>query len=219
MTKLADLENQLKALLGASAKFYPGAKPQVNDYYEAYLWAEAVDVARSEHWHVDFVNAGAAKDEFTFRMGPGRLNSKKSYTYATLSHPSRGCRGELHLGIKIRGESGVLHEFDVVALSGSAATHARATKQDPGHAGTRLHIEAKFHKNDLSLGVGRGIVGLHADCPTIHPFLVSRAAGSPTLRDLIKHYGGTYVHNAFPTGTGVVYLHGCLKAALMQWKP
>jgi hypothetical protein len=218
MSSLADLEKQLRALMGASTKFYPYRKPQLDDYYEAYLWAETIHAAQAELWRVDFVNAGAAKDEFTFRMGPGLLTSKATYTYATLW--DQGFRyGELHIGIRVRGESGVLHEFDVVALNRREAALARTAGQEPTHGATRLHIEAKFHRNDLSLGVGRGIVGLRMDCPTVHAFLVSRAKGSDTLRRLIKHHGGTYVHNVFPTNTGVGYLRSCLAAALARWKP
>lgn len=219
MTTSVDLQKQLQALLGASAKFYPGRTPQTNDYYEAYLWAETVAIARSEHWTVTFVNAGAKNDEFKFRMGPGRLNSSVKYTYANLSDSTGRREGELHLGVRVRGLSGILHEFDVVALTRLGASIARKSKKDPSHDITRLHIEAKFHKNDLSLGVGRSLVGLKVECPSVHPFLVSRAAGSQKLRDLIKHYHGSYVHAAFPTGSGVAYLHTCLKTALGTWKP
>jgi hypothetical protein len=218
MTSLADLEKQLRTLLGASAQFYPGKAAALNDFYEAYLWAETVNVARANAWTVSYANAGAAGDEFTFRCGPGLLTSKTKYTYAVLND-GRFRKGELHIGIRVAGCSGVLHEFDVVALNEREATLARTAGAQPDQAATRLHMEAKFHTADLSLGVARSIVGLQADCPAIHGFLVSRGKGSPTLRQLIKCYGGTYVHNAVPTGTGVAYLHTCLGAALATWKP
>lgn len=217
MASLTDLETHLKRLLGTAAKFYPGGKAQLDDYYEAYLWAETLSVAKTKLWTVDYVNAGPSKDVFTFRRGPGLLTSSASYTYATLSDGS-GRQGELHIGIRVQGESGVLHEFDVVALNGPATVAARLAGKEPKHGATRLHIEAKFHSNDLSLGTARSIVGLRFDCPTVHAFLVSRGSGSPTLRQLIKHHGGTYVHNAVPNGTGVAYLRNCLGAALSLWK-
>ena len=218
MTSLADLETQLRALLGASAQFYPGKMAALNDYYEAYLWAETVDVARANSWTVNYVNAGPAGNEFTFRRGPGLLTSKTKYTYATLSDGGNR-KGELHVGVRVIGKSGVLHEFDVVALKEPDVTLARHGGYQPRQQATRLHIEAKFHTADLSLGVARSIVGLQADCPAVHGFLVSRGKGSSTLRQLIKHYGGTYVHNAVPSGTGVPYLRNCLGAALAMWKP
>lgn len=217
MVSLADLETHLKGLLGATAKFYPGGKAQLDDYYEAYLWAETVAVAKAKSWTVDYVNAGPSNDVFTFRRGPGLLTSKANYTYAMLSDDA-GRKGELHIGIRVRGDSGVLHEFDVVAFNGQATAAARVASEEPKHDATRLHIEAKFHRNDLSLGTARSIVGLRLDCPTVHAFLVSRGSGSPTLRQLIKHHNGTYVHNAIPNGTGVTYLHNCLGAALALWK-
>lgn len=217
MTSVAELTTELRALLGASAKFWPGKTPKLDDYYEAYLWAETVDAARRKGWIVRFVNTGTSNDEFRFRMGPGIFNSPIAYTYANFSVGVEH-RGELHIGIRIQGDSGVLHEFDVVGIDHHQARIARLTDSHPHHGTTRLHIEAKFHKSDLTLGVGRAIVGLKSDCPSIHPFLVSRAEGSDTIRTLIKHYGGTYVHNGFPTDTGIGFLRNCLGAALIAWK-
>lgn len=218
-TTQADLEKQLKKLLGASAKFYPKKTAQVNDYYEAYLWAEMVGAARAAHWSVSFVNAGPTNDEFTFRLGPGKFTSKTKYTYATLVDPLRLRKGELHIGVRVEGLSGVLHEFDVVAFNDREITQVRQSGKQPDHDATRFHIEAKFHKADLSLGVARGIVGLQTDCPSVHGFLVSRGNGSSTIRQLLKHYRATYVHNAIPKETGVPYLRSCLASALATWKP
>jgi len=218
MTTLSDLEKKLKSLLGASAKFYPGRIAQVNDYYEAYLWAEMVDVARNNSWTVSYSHAGPADDQFKFRMGPGLLTSATEFTHANLTNVN-GLAGELHLGLRVEGESGVLHEFDLVALREHEAIFDRIAGRQPSQFVVRLHVEAKFHTNDLSLGVARGIVGLQADCPSIHGFLVSRGKGSPMLRKLLKYHGATYVHNAVPNGTGAPYLRNCFEAALAAWKP
>ena len=157
MTTLTDLEKQLKSLLAASAKFYPGKKAQVNDYYEAYLWAEMVSVARANLWTVSYVNAGSSHDEFNFRMGPGKLTSTTKYTFATLAD-SRGRKGELHVGVRVQGNSGVLHEFDVVAFNEYEVAIARLKGLQPDHGATRLHVEAKFHTSDLSLGVAAALL-------------------------------------------------------------
>ncbi|EGD58009.1 hypothetical protein Y88_3339 [Novosphingobium nitrogenifigens DSM 19370] len=211
------LIRQLTNLIGASSSFWPNSKaPQLDDLYEAYLWAETVGIAKTEGWQVDFVNAGSQKNQFTFRKGPGLLTSPVAYTYATLTDGRRS--GELHIGIRIRGDSSTLHEFDVVALDAHGVAAARAGAKQPGHSTVRLHVEAKFHKGDLSLGVARGIVGLGADCPSIEPFLVSKALGSPSLRPLIKSHGGHYVDRMFPGDSGIPYFATCVKAALGRWR-
>lgn len=212
----ATLMSQLGGLLGASATFWPhGKPPHLDDLYEVYLWAETVAVAKSEGWTVDFVNAGAHKTQFTFRKGPGLLTSSVPYTYATLTDGRRS--GELHIGIRIAGNSATLHEFDVVALASTAAFAARSTRTQPNQASVRFHIEAKFHKGDLSLGVARGIIGLGVDCPNVEPFLVSKALGSPSLRPLIKYHKGHYVDRMFPGSSGPPYFVTCAKAALGRW--
>lgn len=218
-TTAADLENELKALLGASAKFWPqpADNPRTDDYYEAYLWAETVEAARLKGWTVEYHHAGPAGDRFKFRMGPGVFNSPAKFTFARFKWRTTN-KGELHIGVRIQGRSGVLHEFDVVGIDQTAAMVARLKKLHPNHSATRFHVEAKFHKADLTLGVGRAIVGLKADCPSIRPMLVSRAQGADTIRALISAYGGVYVHNAFPTDTGIGILRNCLAAALTRWR-
>lgn len=214
MTSLdAALKNQLNAILGASAQFWPGKKPKLDDYYEAYLWAETLFVADEEKWQIKYINAGPSNDQFTFRMGPGLITSS-GYTYAEISKGSRG--GELHIGVRVRGSSGTLHEFDVLGLDQSYRTGSGVDQ--PMQNEVKLHIEAKFHKSDLSLGVGRAIVGLGADCPNIEPFLVAKNRASSTVRPLIKHFGGHFVEQVFPGESGVdPYFRTCVRAALRRW--
>ena len=219
MSKAADtvtLLKELTGLLGATAKLWPTGKgPQLDDLYEAYLWAETLRVAKAEGWKLTLQNAGASNDQFTFRKGPGLLTSSKRYTHARLRKDKR--RGELHIGIRVCGVSNILHEFDVVAFD-AAALATLASGQQPDHSTVRFHIEAKFHSGDLSLGIARGIVGLGVDCPAIEPFLVSRGLGSESVRPLIKAYGGHYVHGMFPSDTGGPFFETCVKAALGKWR-
>ena len=207
------LQNRLATILGASARFWPGRSPKLDDYYEAYLWAETISVARMEGWVVNFVGAGPTNDQFTFRMGPGLITSP-GYSYAEISKGSQA--GELHIGVRVRGDSGTLHEFDVLGLD--TAFRARSVAGQPSHTDVKLHIEAKFHKADLSLGVGRAIVGLGVDCPNIEPFLVAKNEASPKVRPLIKHHKGHFVLRVFPGDSGIApYFQNCIKAALERW--
>jgi len=216
-TDTATLVSELTNLLGASAVFWPNGKsPQLDDLYEVYLWAETLSVAKSEGWQVDLVNGGLHKNEFTFRKAPGLLSSTRPYTYATLRNGQRS--GELHIGVRVRGVSRTLHEFDVVAFDSQQIAAVRQAHSEPGAPAVRFHIEAKFHRSDLSLGVGRSIVGLGLDCPGIEPFLVSRATGSPSLRPFIKYFKGHYVDRMFPGDTGAGYFATCVRAALNRWR-
>ncbi|MBJ6988964.1 hypothetical protein [Devosia sp. MC521] len=213
MSDLQTLKNQLSSVLGHSSQFWPGKKPKLDDYYEAYLWAETIDVARVNLWSVKFINAGPSNDHFTFRMGPG-LITNGTYTYALISKGSKA--GELHIGVRVMGVSATLHEFDVLGLDQSY--RSRPAHAQPDFSDVRFHIEAKFHKSDLSLGIGRGIVGLGQDCPGIEPFLVAKNEASPAVRPLVKHHGGHVVEHVFPGGPGVSpYFRNCVTAALDRW--
>lgn len=215
MSSKTDLLNELHTLMGTSTQFWKGTAGKADDFYEVYLWAMALEVAQNEGWTVTYKNAGPSNNDFVFRRGPGYFTSTKTYSYAELKKGDR--EGELHIGIRVRGESGVLHEFDVVALDVAELNRLRVTKGQPDQIGVRLHIEAKLHKNDLSLGLGRELIGLGLDCPAIHPMLISKADGSPNIRPLVKHHHGTYVSHVYPKDTGLPYIRRCLKYALAAW--
>lgn len=86
-----------------------------------------------------------------------------------------------------------------------------------GELAGRIHVEAKFHQGDLRLGIGCGIVGLGADCPSLEPFPKSKALGSVSIRPQIKAHGGHYVNRMFPGDSGMPCLHTCGWAVLGRW--
>lgn len=215
MSSKTDLLNELHTLMGTSSQFWKGKTGKADDFYEVYLWVLALEVARNKGWTVTYKNAGPSNNDFVFRRGPGLFTSATAYSYAELKKETR--EGELHIGIRVRGVSGVLHEFDLVGLDITELERLRLTKGQPDQTGVRLHIEAKLHNNDLSLGVGRELVGLGLDCPAIHPMLISKAEGSPNIRQLVKYYRGTYVNHVYPRDTGLPYIRFCLERAFEAW--
>lgn len=201
---------RLRAILGASARFWPTTSAKLDDYYEVFAWAETIAVATLEKWSVKIQNAPGAT--FTFRRGPGRICSGVPYTYAELTRGTFNY--ELHTGVRIAGVSAVAHEFDVVCLEASAANVARHRRTDPTCASVTLHIECKYHRNDLSLGTARALIGLGRDCMKIRPMLISKGKGPDSIRQLVKAHRCTYVHHVHPAGTGVTLLHNCIRAFL-----
>lgn len=212
MSDLQSLEHELRSILGPASKFWPGSNAKLDDYYEVYLWAETVKVAIAEGWATTLVNAGPRDDEFIFRKGPGLINSG-NYSYVKIEKGKKA--GELHVGVRIKGASSILHEFDILGID-QGYRQSGATGQ-PTYSDVKLHIEAKFHASDLTLGIARSIVGLGTDCPGVEPFLVSKNTASRSVRPLIKHYGGHFVDRVFPGETGGAYFQTCVKAALMKW--
>jgi hypothetical protein len=207
--------HDIQAALGAAVHLWTGKRAALDDFYEAFVWAQIVRLARARSWHVQFINAGPANDEFEFRRGPGRMRSSKAYSYAEIHAPTNVI--EVHVGVKVRGKSRVLHEFDVVAVEKTSADLCRINGWDPFYSEVRLHAECKYHKGDMNLGIARAILGLKMDCPTIHPMLLSRRDGPPTIRRLLQPYHATYVFNVFPSDTGMRFLDYCLDFALNRF--
>lgn len=212
MAEFDDLLGALKDVVGAAASVNYADPAKLDDIYEGYLWSEVVRVAKAAGWTVAFENAGPGSDAFVFRKGPGRFNSPVAYSFAKLQRWGKTL--EVHIGVRVRGSSNVLHEFDVLVLRGEAADFARKLKTDPGHVGAAMHLEAKFFSGQVTLGEARALLGLSVDCGGLRAHLVSRGGGSPSVRQLLKPHGSTYVHDVMPGEEGPKFLETCIKAAL-----
>lgn len=168
-----------------------------HDVYEGYVLAKLVEAARSDGWTCELRDStGALTTRAVFRLGPGRLPSG-NFSHVRLSKPGKPDL-EAHIGVKVRGKSPVAHEFDLLVLRRSAADLCRRTGSDPVRSDVVIHAEAKYYGGNLSLPIGRAVVGLAVDCDmaTIHPFvspsvLVTNQNGF-TVEQLIAHYGVTF---------------------------
>lgn len=213
MPTIGDLLSSLENVLPVSATTTYHAGGAVNDAYEGYLWSEVIRIAKAESppWRITYQNAGPTNSDFVFRRSPGSIYSNRNYTYAELARGAK--KLELHLGIKILGQSGVAHEFDVVLLTKGAADVARTLRRDPERNGVRLHIEAKFYNSELSLGIARSLVGLAKECD-VKAHLVSPGSAPDSVRALLRHYKSVYLHDVAPGRPGPSYLESCVQAAL-----
>ena len=154
-----------------------------------------------------------------FRLGPGRLPSG-NFTHVRLSKPGK-VHLEAHIGVKIRGVSSIAHEFDLLLLTADIADACRRTNLDPSYTDVVAHVEAKFYGGNLSLPVGRAVVGLATECGMAAPshsngrsILVTNQNG-PTVETLVQHHGVTFRFLIKPSNrTGIYHLEKRFRAIL-----
>lgn len=155
------------------------------DLYEVYLYGLAVEAARNTGMDVSFEDSnGSPAARLVLRSSPSSIFSPaQPFTHATLTKGND--RLEAHLGIYLRGTSGVSHEGDVVILDATEAATARARRVDPRADKAIVVIEAKFHAADVRLRFGREFLGLAKDIPGERAIFVSSSPG-PKVQKLLK---------------------------------
>lgn len=181
---LADLAN---AISGRPTSY--NARSAVWDIYEGYIFGLVLRAAVAAGGTVVFqdVHGNAVGGRLTFRTSPGMLHSTAHpYAHAVVSLPD--CDPlEVHIGVRVQGRSGVLHECDVLVLPADEAALARSKAVAPRGSRSLLAVECKYYSNHLSLFLARGFHGLHSDLGLKHPFFVANIRAARIERYLSYH--------------------------------
>jgi hypothetical protein len=214
-----DLINHLTAQIGALDATYQ-ASAAASDLYEAALWVLAVDAIKA---------AGATKVEVagpmttggsplpTFRTQPGSLWSG-NFTFAVASFATTQRQCEVHLGVKVVGESGVAHECDVAIIEEREAQRSRTGSVHPRKSGLVAAVEAKNYVASPGIGVGRSFIGLATELGHPKSSLSFPAAGAPNLMRLLARRSSECFDEAIPGGNGSVGLEANLARLIRNWR-
>lgn len=200
---LADIQNALGPALTPSLTPASAA----NDIYEAYLFGIIIDAARTEGAsRVSFRSRTQSNPTvFVFRTSPGYLASAaQDYGYAEIEFQDKPVL-EAHLGIRVAGASGVLHECDVCVLLQEEANVCRnnPTTIAPRSSKVILSVEAKFYAGSLGLNLGREFLGFHSDTSVDKSFFVVNRT-SVSIEKLLSHKNKLWEHNISPLDTTAV---------------
>lgn len=160
-----------------------------SDLFEAYIFGLILDAARREGATVTLAcRSGGIPNPFVFRTSPGHLSSTtQDYGHAAIAFPD--CPAlEAHVGIRVAGHSGVLHECDVSVIQRDEAELCRESsiRVAPRSARVLLALEAKFYSVELPLHLGRAFLGLVRDLSCDAVFFVMNR-GAPSIEKLLAH--------------------------------
>jgi hypothetical protein len=192
---------EINQALGASITPSLRSSDAVSDIYEAYLFSLVLDAGRVEGATISLhCIHGGPPTPFVFRTSPGYLNSRiRNYGYAQLDFI--GCPSlEAHVGIRVSGHSGVLHECDISVLIKDEADvcRSRAENVAPRSHKIVIALEAKYYTTDLALHLGRGFLGFTRDTSTHNPFFViNRDARS--IERLLAYKKQHWEHRVVPS--------------------
>ncbi|WP_405165914.1 hypothetical protein OG203_12995 [Nocardia sp. NBC_01499] len=181
MAAVDELLAELRAHLRAAVSYTTASMP--NDVYEGFLFSLVIATARKSGAQIRYQDVnGSMASNLVFRTSPGWLYSTaRNYTHAVLEF-GRAPELEVHIGVKVQGNSGVEHECDVVVLDAEEADLCRFARTSPRASKCLLVIECKYYTGHLPLGQARGFAGLSADLGRrAHPiFVANTGSGSVT---------------------------------------
>lgn len=187
------------------------------DLYEAYTFARVLVSARADGYAVSFVQLSQNSTVFVFRKGPGVIWSPV-FSYARIVHRNQ-TRLQVHVGVRIEGQSGVAHEADVSVLKEEEAQSAIRERFHPRPRSCVMTMECKYYLSRLSLGILREYLGLTTDLRSTasHHWLVSNVS-HPELPTLMKHHRRDWTDGVYPASQGERHFGQEVETALRKYR-
>ena len=196
-----ELLDEIAAGLGSAVM--PQLLPELasSDLFEAYVFTLAIEAAKREGGQVTYRDpSDSATTEFVFRTSPGHLwSSAKPYTFALIQFPNAEAL-EAHLGVRVSGKSGVLHECDVCVLRRSEAETSRQEHVHPRSSQIIVSVECKFYTSHIDLKLAREFLGLGDDLSSKNGFFVTNSS-SLSVEKLLSARGRKWAHRVYPASS------------------
>lgn len=147
---------------------------------------------------------------FEFRTSPGYIASKaKSYTHAVIEFPNKPIL-EVHVSVRVKGSSKVLHECDVAVITQEEANRCRKESRparpgspslwvSPDSSKVVLAVECKFYKKaDLGLNLARSFIGLTSDISSRCNNYFVTSTSSESIEVLLSNKSKIWYRNIIP---------------------
>jgi len=216
VTVIDDLLADLTAAISGRPTTY-NTKSAIWDVFEGYVFGLVIRAAVAAGGSVIYedVNGNRSPTRLTFRTSPGMLHSTAhAYTHAVIDLPD--CDPlEAHVGVRVQGRSGVLHECDVLVLPAVEAALSRSKSVAPRGSRSLLAVECKYYTSHISLYLARGFHGLHSDLGLKHPFFVANIRAARIERYLSYHQR-RWENGVMPGTSEAAYLEGLIRDAFKQ---
>lgn len=199
MTQESTLISQIESTLGKAISPATLRLSSASDIFEAYVFSLLIEAAIMENARVSYRDVfGNIPTTFVFRTSPGYIFSRvRPYTHAVLAF-QKVPPLEAHIGVRIVGKSGVLHECDVAVIDQAEAETCRQRRVPPRSSKVLIAVECKFYSTPVQLSLARAFIGLVSDLSTERTVFVTNTA-SESLEKLLSKRRKNWEHNVVPT--------------------
>jgi len=218
MATNASLLSEIQSALGASIVPSLTSTSNSADIFEGYIFSQVIMAAKAEGASVIYRDVlGNTPSSFIFRTSPGYIFSNRfAYTHAVITFSNKPAL-EAHIGVRVVGKSGVLHECDVAVIDFSEAETCRRKSVAPRSNKVLIAVECKFYATSLGLDLARSFIGLVSDISTKNPIFVTNNS-SPTLEKLLSERGKKWEHNIIPKSSSLSRLENEFRTAFKHYK-
>ena len=193
-TLLQQIETAISTVVGPGV----GSFSSASDLFEAYIFSIVLDAARAEGATIEFRDvAGKLAQRLVLRSSPGHIYSTvQPYTHAVISFSGKNAL-EIHIGVRVAGKSGVLHECDVAVIDQDEADTCRFQQVPPRSYRVLVAVECKFYSTLLQLNLGRSFIGLTTDVSAKRTFFVTNTS-SESIERLLTRRKKAWERNVVP---------------------
>jgi len=201
MSSIDDLLMEIQTALGPAIGSSLTSASDASDIFQAYAFTLLIEAAQTEGAAITYRDvSGNAPTAFVFRTSPGYIFSKtRPYTHAVLAFPNKAPL-EAHVGVRVVGKSGVLHECDVAVITQLEAETCRVREVPPRSSKILIAVECKFYSTRLQLNLGRAFIGLTTDLSATQAVFASNS-NSESLEKLLSGRGKLWEHNLVPASS------------------
>ncbi len=201
MNSSAELLIEIRKVLGTAISPSLSTFSNTSDIFEAYVFCLIIQAARVEGATIYYRDVhGNTPTTFVFRTSPGYIYSTvHTYTHAVIEFPNKPPL-ENHIGVRVVGKSGVLHECDVAVIEQAEAETCRRSTVPPRSHKVLIAVECKFYTTLLHLNLARAFIGLTTDISNGNRFFVSNTQ-SESVERLLSNRKRDWEHNLTPRAT------------------
>jgi hypothetical protein len=199
MTIEDDLLNQIAGTFGSAISSNLTTTSDSSDIFEAYVFSLALEAAQTEGATITYRDVlGRVPTDFVFRTSPGYIfSTTHNYTHAVILFANKAPL-EAHVGVRVVGKSGVLHECDVAVIEQIEAETCRRRQVPPRSSKVLIAVECKFYSTPLQLHLARAFIGLTVDLSATKPIFVTNSS-SDSLEKLLTGRDRDWEHNLVPS--------------------
>jgi hypothetical protein len=201
MTIKTNLLTEIQARFGTSITASLSAASAASDIFEAYVLSLMIQAAEDEDAVISYRNVfGNVPTKFVFRTSPGYIfSTAHPYSHAVIIFPTKPPL-EAHIGVRVVGKSGVLHECDVAVIEQAEAETCRQKQVPPRSSKVLIAVECKFYSTPLQLYLARAFLGLASDLSAKEAVFATNSS-SDSIEKLLSGRGRKWEHKLNPRST------------------
>jgi hypothetical protein len=193
-----DLIAAIEGVVSSAASVGYAEQSATNDIYENYVWSLCLQAAVEHDAGVSYETVHEKPaTRLVFRTSPGAIYGiTHEYTHAVLEFA--GCPPlEAHVGVRVTGKSGVLHQCDLAVIDRDETQLCRAEQVHPRASKVLIAAECKFYTSAIQLYLGRGFLGLTNDINRKERYFVTNGC-SASVTKLIAHHQSEWECGVLP---------------------